>query len=399
MPRLPDTARRFIPHASSAGSAGVTAPAASSETGTVFRIHRHVDEELVQQWQQLAEDHGTRFAARPAYGLGWHEALGKGRLAVATLHRGDQLVGVFPLHVRRRLGIPSHRWLGHGLGTVGETVTEDATALDELLAGLRRAGVQLELTHVAEGAPLLAALRRSPDWVVEYRADEYCPTIAVPAGTTVRDLRSAKTLRRFRVARTRAAENHGPVEFVTVRSPTDVEKHWPDLLRVVSAALRENPAKRLNFFTGPHGDFTRRFLHREAEQGHLLLNALTVDSTWVAFDVLLQTGSRVEGWLTFFDPAYRKYIPGHLLTERLVDHHDELGITEIDQMIGRNPYKQDWQTAEYVVGTARAVPADRAWLLPVARRLENGIAAARTGVGRGRGKLAELARRRGRASA
>lgn len=71
---------------------------------------------------------------------------------------------------------------------------------------------------------------------------------------------------------------------------------------------------------------------------------------------MVTTGDRAEGWFTCHDPEFRELIPGHQLIEYLIDHHDELGVTFIDEMIGASPYKLDWQTGGYRVGTMRAVP-------------------------------------------
>ncbi|MGD7003484.1 GNAT family N-acetyltransferase [Corynebacterium halotolerans] len=336
-----------------------------SPENLTFRLHHHVDVQLHRQWEDLAERHGGTFGARPSYALNWYRTLGKGRLAVATVHDGGQLVGLLPLHTRRRLGITTYRLLGHGLGTIGEALAADRAALDALVLGLRRARALLRLTHVPADSPLLRALLDSGTWTVNYDVDDHCPVIALPDATTARDLRSRKSLNRLRTSRNRAERELGAVEFHTYRQPADLTACWPEMTRVAAAAHAAETAERLNFFDAGHRKFTREFLRAEAESGRLLIIALTVDAAWVAFTVLLRTGDRAEFWFTRFDPAHRPLAPGHQLWEYTVNHHAELGLAEIDLMIGRNAYKADWQTSEYEVGTVRATPATRAWLLPV----------------------------------
>ncbi|QGU05711.1 GNAT family N-acetyltransferase [Corynebacterium comes] len=348
---------------------------------TRFRIHDTVDQELEAQWEDLAQRYSTRFSSRPSYGLSWFRALGKGDLAVATVHRRNRLVALLPLHTRARAGITVHRLLGHGRGTVGEALAQDATSQDELVAGLHDAGVVLELTHLPEDSPVTTALLDHGGWTVEYETDEHCPVIDLPPGSTPHDIRSGKTLRRFRVARERIGEQFGPVGFVVVRTPGELRAAWPEMVRVARVSSEADPEGRVNLLGDDHADFAERFLTREAEGGHLLVVGLTVDSTWVALNITFQTGERVEGWFTRFDPAYGKLLPGHQMLEHLVGLHDDMGFTVVDEMIGRGAYKQDWQTSEYRVGTVVAAPVARAPAIPLVRSINGTTDALRRGIG------------------
>ncbi|WP_229676621.1 GNAT family N-acetyltransferase [Corynebacterium marinum] len=348
---------------------------------TRFRIHDTVDQELEEQWEDLAQRHSTRFSSRPSYGLSWFRALGKGDLAVATVHQGNRLVALLPLHARSRAGIFVHRLLGHGRGTIGEALAEDTASLDELVVGLHHAGVVLELTHLPEDSPLTRALLDHGGWTVEYETDEHCPVIDLPPGSTPRDVRSGKTLRRFRVARERIGEQFGPVGFVVVRTPEELREAWPEMARVARISREADPDRRVNLLGDGYGDFAEHFLTREAEGGQLLVVGLTVGSTWVGVNIAFQTGGRVEGWFTRFDPAYNRLLPGHQMLEHLVALHDDLGFTVVDEMIGRGAYKQDWQTSEYRVGTVVAAPAARSRMIPLVRKINEITGYLRRGAG------------------
>lgn len=355
-----------------------------------FRLHDAVDPELEARWEDLAQRHSTRFSSRPAYGLNWHRSLDKGALAVATVHRGDRLVALLPLHRRKRLGIPVHRLLGHGWGTIGEALAEDGRALAELVSGLYRARVLLELTHLPEDSPLTAALLEHGGWTVEYEADEHCPVIELPPGSTARDIRSQNTLRRFRVARERTAAVSGAVEFMVLRTPEQLRQHWSEITRVARLAAEAAPDKRPDLLSGEKAAFAERFLGREAETGHLLIVGITVDSAWVAFNIAFQSGERAEGWFTRFDPAYSRLLPGHQMIEHLVGLHDEVGFSLLDEMVGLSPHKQDWQTSEYRVGTVLATPVSRARLIPLVRAINGGMETLRRGLGHVRHRVAAV---------
>ncbi|WP_407924176.1 GNAT family N-acetyltransferase [Corynebacterium occultum] len=319
------------------------------------------------EWEELAARRGTRFSSRPAYAWTWFETLGKGELALATLHRDGRLVALLPLHSRRRLGITVHRLLGHGLGTIGEALAADAEALKDLVAGLRQQGVLLELTHVPEDSPLLAELLVGDGWMVDYQRDETCPVMMLPEGSTAQDLRSKKTLKRLRVSRDAISRDHGPVEFGVIRTPAGLAACWPEIIAVTKAAREADEENKLNLLAGEYSEFGRRFLGEEAESGNLLLLLLRVDRKLVAVEVQLRTGQREEAWYIRYDPAFAKLAPGHQLLEFLADNHDELGVYESDQMIGTSSYKMDWQNATYEVGTVCASPREHSWQLPLAR--------------------------------
>lgn len=350
----------------------------------VFAIHDALSPELAQQWEELSARVATRFAARPSYAWTWFEALGKGELALATVHRGNQLVALIPLHARKRLGITVHRWLGHGLGVVGEAIAETPADLKILVAELENSGVVLELTHVPEDSPLLAELLAHDDWMVDYRQDDHCPGIQLPPGLTTRDLRSSRTLSQLRRGRVNTAKKFGAVEFAVIRTVDELDKHWAEMARVCQASWDHDTVKRLNLMGEKHHDFTHRFLSEEATKGHLLVIAILVDTVMAGFSVQLQTGERAEGWFTRFDPVFGSLRPGHQIIEHFINIHDEEGVTEYDLMIGPTPYKQEWETVRYEVGTVFAVSARRSRMLPLTRGVNSVFELARTSVATGR---------------
>lgn len=330
----------------------------------IFTIHTRVSAELEAEWDALAEQVGTHFGARPTYALSWHRCTGKGRLAVATVHRkvGGRklLVALLGMHTRIRGGLPVKRLLGHGLGTVGEALAVDDAALDALVDGLRRRGAILQLTHLETDSPLVAALRRSGRWKVEVALDDHCPVVDLPKGVTSRSLRSGSTLRRSASTRRKLERAGTPMTIEKVTTAEQLEHFWPDIVRTAAASADAERASgaepRQDLCATPWGEFTYAFLHQEATRGRLLVWGALFGGVWGAHMVTLRSGSRAELWLTRYSPLAASSRPGHQLIESICDTHDEVGITEFDFLIGRNPYKTDWQTREYSVATVVAAP-------------------------------------------
>lgn len=355
---------------------------ATTPPPVVLRIHTQVDCRLEWEWGELAAATSRGFGARPSYALSWFRELGKGQMSVATLHRGGQLVGLLPLHRRRRMGLTVHRWLGHGLGTVGEGLFHSPGDAKTLLAGLRRRGMLLELTHLCEDSPLFAAVQEDPGWHSNFHLDEYCPVIDLPAGTRAATLRSTKTLGQLRRARARVEKEHGAVGFQVLQTPAEFRGSWSELVRVAQVARAADPDERGNLFDGEYAAFARYFLNGEAASGNLCVLGIQVGGRWVGFQVLLCTAGKAELWFTRYDPDFSALKPGHQIIEYLCDHHEELGIDTFDTMIGRNAYKGEWATSGYEVGTLIAAPAHLRGALGLLQGINGGYDLIREGAGR-----------------
>ncbi|MCU1692190.1 MAG: family N-acetyltransferase [Frankiales bacterium] len=318
-------------------------------------LTRRADVEALRpEWEALAVRVGCGFAGRPSYALPWWDALGRGELAVSVARRAGRLVGVAPLHRRVLLGQPVVRWTGHGLGTVGELVCEDAEAATAVWEGLADRGEPLQLVHVRLDDPGTLALRRSPRWDVRLVVADRCAGVRLAPGSRAADLRSARSLKRLAQYR-RALEREGRPFTVEVVDDLDgLHRRWPDIQAVAAEADRERD--REDLCGSPFDRFTLPFLEQEARAGNLLVVGGLVGGRWVAHEVALRTGRRLDLWLSRFDPALAQVGLGHLLAERLVDLHVELEVDALDFGIGHNAYKAVWADTGYDVGSLVALP-------------------------------------------
>lgn len=309
-------------------------------------------DELLPAWDALARQHARGVAGRPSYALSWWYELGEGSLALVVAFRAGRLVAVAPLHRRVLLGQPVLRWLGHGLGTIGEVVAADEAAAAAVWDALADRGEPLQLTHVRLDDLGTLALRRSPRWSVRLVVDDRVPTLALPAGTTPSDLRSARSLKRLGNYRDALAREGRPFDVEVVTDVEALRSRWPDVQRVAADADRGRA--RQNLCAPPYDRFTLRFLEQEACAGGLLLVGGTVGDSWVAHEVGLRSGRRVDLWLSRFDPTLDRFALGHLVMRRLIERHDELTIEELDFGLGENAYKLAWTAGGYDVGTLTA---------------------------------------------
>lgn len=335
-------------------------------------------DELVPQWETLASSHGTGLASRPSYGLSWFEVLGAGRLAVVAVRREGRLVAVAPLHRRTLLGQPVLRWLGHGLGTIGEVLATDDAAATALWDHLFDLGTPLQLSHVRLDDPAVLALRRHSRWNVDLVVDERIPILALPQGTSASDLRGKRSLTRLERYRRALERERRPFALEVVDDLSGLRRRWPDIVRVAEAA--DAGRARDNLCGPPYDRFTLRFLEQEAAVGRLLIVGGTVGDRWVAHEVGLRCGRMLQLWLSRFEPELRTFSPGHLLFEQIVERHEKLGVDEIDFGPGENDYKLAWTTVGRDAATLTATIGRRDFVvqrLSVARAAGDALRAVR----------------------
>lgn len=335
--------------------------------------------ELVPEWDALARRCGRGFACRPSYALAWWRTLGQGSLAVVTAHRAGRLVAVAPLHRRSLLGQSVLRWLGHGLGTVGELVAEEPAAAAAVWDALAAAGFPLQLIHVRLDDPATLALRRSARWQVRLQVQDRCLVRPLPDGVRAGDLRGATSLKRLRGYRTALAREQRPFDLEIVDDLAGLRRRWPDIVRVAADADRGRD--RDNLCGPPFEAFTLAFLEQEAAAGALLVVGVTVGGRWSAHEVGLRHGDLVELWLSRFDPALDGFSIGHQLMMALVDRHEQLGVSGLDFGLGENAYKLAWTDGGYDVATLTATVS------------RPGLTGARLRLARSAGDLARRVRR------
>lgn len=332
-------------------------------------------DELVAEWDALARRRGLGFASRPSYALSWWEELGRGRLEIVTARRDGRLVAVAPLHRRSVLGKPVLRWLGHGLGGVGELVADDAPAATAVWSWLADRGTPLQLTHLRLDDVGTLALRRAGRLDVRLDVDGRCHVLDLAPGSSSSDVRAATELPRPVTAPgARAGDAEGPVALDLVTDVDGLRRAWPELVRLAAGAL-----------PGPgHAGFAHRFLEQEARAGALVLAGAAVGDRWVGHLTLLRCGRSLSLWDLRPDPAPGRAGIGDLIVEKLVDRHEELGFDRLDLGVGESAVRCTWSTTAYDVGTAVAAPRRAGVVqarLDAARRA--GTAAQRLRVGAG----------------
>ncbi|HYF47060.1 MAG TPA: GNAT family N-acetyltransferase, partial [Acidimicrobiales bacterium] len=299
-------------------------------------------------WNRLADDAEASMFVRPFWCLTWWEHLGRGQLSVVVAEEDGELVALAPLH-RRRVGmVDVVRFLGFGLGSVGELLVApgreaDADAVwDEALG---HGQTYLQLVEYRDGGHGLKALQARNSAETRVLPHDVCPVIAFDGDIDEYLATRKKGHRRnLRKARERLEAEGRTFALEEVETPERLAEVYAESAEVYHAAERANP--RLDIFRPPWDSFTATLLRRAAQEGHLRLCIGRIDGRAVSCDLAFLTPRRLALWAGRFDPDYRPFVPGHYALRSIAARALEEGRV-IDLLIGDDPYKQAWTGESY----------------------------------------------------
>lgn len=305
-------------------------------------------ERLVPEWVALADASSGGPFSRPLFALTWWRTLGTGSLHLVTVRRDGVLVALAPLH-RRRVGpLQVVRWLGHGLGTIGEALvhpdhSDAARMLWDAAAGR---GQVLDLLESHEGGPLPQEQHLRRRRVTSIPRDT-CPVIDVrgDAETQLAAREQKRVRRTVRVSQRRLEADGLAFEVKAAHDSATLAELLPDIRQVFDIAEAERPRQHL--LAGEWEDFTTGILTGGVASDGVLALVAYIGGKPAAFDIILLSPQRMSAWIGRFDPDTSHYAPGHLLQCAGLDWAAAHGYTVIDLLLGDSFYKQLWADRTY----------------------------------------------------
>lgn len=304
---------------------------------------------LHSEWSALAGQVGTVFSSRPSFGLN-APCNSNGTLRFVEVRRGGDLVAFAPLCVTSLGPVKIARPLGVGQGVPTELLAVDDDASVELWDAIAGLDALVFADSMVDDRNL-RSLRRHPAFSARVVSRERVPLIQVPEGVSPRDLRSTKTLKRLRQYRNQLSRSGTPMCIEVIEDVEHLDQRWNDISTLAAAATERS--RYVNFL---RNGMAMEFLRAEAAAGRLIIAGLTVGGRWMAHDIGIRTGDRIEAWLTHHDRRVRRFEPGHQMIEWFVEAHDDLGVTVLDQGLGVNEIKKSWTNADYGVYAIAASP-------------------------------------------
>jgi CelD/BcsL family acetyltransferase involved in cellulose biosynthesis len=342
-----------------------------------FEVHGAIAP-VAEEWEALADRvQGIPFL-RPGWFDAWWRAFGAGQLEIVTLRR-ERLLAVLPLYRRRGMVHSLTNWHTPEFGILAE----DSAARKELVEALlrrRRQPVRLRFLTVSEPDPEdarsagLAAGHR-----VLTRSLEHPPYVPIDGDWD----RYVKGRNRRRMSENRRRRRRlGESGRLSVTLEDGRER--------IDSLLEEGFRVEASGWKGEQGTAivsradTRQFYtdvaHWAAARGWLRLAFLRVDDTAVAFQFLVVADGVASQLKGGYDPAYRKFAPGMLLAESVLEWAFAEGLESYEFHGEDEAFKLEWspESRERVAvelfprtpaGTAGWVGF--AWGRPLAKRLRD----------------------------
>jgi CelD/BcsL family acetyltransferase involved in cellulose biosynthesis len=297
---------------------------------------------VAREWDELAD----RVDAGPFVRPGWFEAwMGafedRREPSVLTARRDGDLVAAVPLFIRRGVVASPTNWHTPKFGAVAvdgeaarevarELVARASTRLDLSFLNLEQPFAKgcLEAARVAGRRVICRPVLRSP--YVELRADfeAYEATLKTKA-------------RREMTRRRRRLEEQGSLTFDFSDGRQDLEARLAEGFAVEGSGWKVDRGTAIASDSGTAA-FYSKVASWAADRGWLELGYLRLEGRALAFAYLIVVGGVVHVLKIGFDPEYRRYAPGSLLTRATIQRAYERGMSRYDFLGAEDPYKLDW---------------------------------------------------------
>jgi len=308
-------------------------------------------------WNEVLERSGVDhpFVTHEWISAWWDNFHPTGTPYILVVKEGPSVVALAPLMLDRgkMYGCPIRRL--HGMGNVyserfelllGDRPKEAAEALWAYLRTHAHRWDVLELRQVPIESPTLT-------WLPELATRDGCsigrwpssesPYVAV-TGQWDDYYKGRKKVHRADMRKRLASlEAQGPVEMEVVQSDADLDRNFEDALHLESSLWKGAQGTAIS--SRPDSKtFYRDVIRTSARSGWLRLYFLTVAGKRIAVRIALLFRNRVYMLKSGYDPQYKPYAPGHVLSHKILDEAWRLKFDEVDFLGNAERWKLDWST-------------------------------------------------------
>lgn len=326
----------------------MAAPPADRATATMAVLSGADIDAVRAEWEDLADDAGAAPFVRPDWLTIWWGAFGgggRGRLRLAMLRAESGIQALVALVVHRgRMYSPGNAhtpWSG--------VIARDDGAADALLSAIFRGPAhRVTLAPIVWDSATAASARRvalETGRIVVERGSWQSPYVDLAGVAAAAELVGRRPRKELRRCARRLAEQ-GAVAYTVHKDPRGLDAVLDDAFQVEAAQWKGREGTAI--VSRPDTEaFYRRLAHSAAAGGTLHLAALRVDAHIVAFELGVREGGRHFALKSGFHPDYRRFSPGHLLCERILDDAIAAGL-RCYEMLGHNDeYKRRWANGSH----------------------------------------------------
>jgi CelD/BcsL family acetyltransferase involved in cellulose biosynthesis len=293
---------------------------------------------VAAEWDALADRVSATPFMRPGWFAAWDRAFGRDALEVLVARRDGSAAGILPIASRSGVVRSPTNWHTPRFGALAE----DEEAAERLAATvLERTRRWFDFSFLASGDPLATALAKLDIGTFD-RIVTSSPYLTIegewePFVERTLSKRRRATLRRFM----RRLEDGGPVEFELVDAPADLQAKLEEGLAIEGSGWKTEAGTAILSRPETAG-FYREIAEWAAGRGELRLWFLRVAGAPVAFAYCLESDGVVYELKTGFEPEYRSFGPGVLLTQERLRYCFETGAKRYEFLGGAFDHKLEW---------------------------------------------------------
>lgn len=297
---------------------------------------------LAPEWDALAQRLGAGPFLSPDWIAAHWSAFGAGQLTLVVVRRNGALAAVLPLARRGRQTVRSvTNAHSHQFGALSE---DDLLTIHALRAVAALGVSRLALSYVDSDGPLALAVRdhaRAEGGLLAERVMLRSPYIELHETSAEYHARLKRRFKADLRRRNRRLAESGEVTLDVADGSSKLDALLAEGWRLERAGWKgrggtgvaDRPATER---------FYREVAHRAAARDRLRLSFLRLDGRAVAFMFGLQQNGVLYLLKGGFDPAYRRFAPGQLLQEGVIEHAYETGLSRIELLGNDEPYKLCW---------------------------------------------------------
>ena len=327
------------------------------------------ERDLWREWDVLADRMAAPPFLRPAWFVAWQRAYGDGDLRVLSVREGDRLAGVLPIEVRGRATLSPTNTHTPLFGPIAESPEVERALATELL---HQCGGRIELCYLDPGTTFADSLRGS-DRVVRVDTVLRSPHLSLAEDAPKPPRKLLKELRRQR----RRLEEQGLVDVTVHETVRGIESAIEEFVHVEASGWKAEQGTAI-----ASRDASARFYEEiarwAAQLGWLRLYFLRLEGRPIAAEFDIECAGALYALKSGFDPEFRAFGPGQLLTGECIAAATEAGLSTYEFLGTDEPYKLMWTSATRervrmqafpptVAGRAQALSRTR--VRPLARRL------------------------------
>jgi CelD/BcsL family acetyltransferase involved in cellulose biosynthesis len=299
-------------------------------------------ETLSAPWDALADRLSVAPFMRAGWILAWSRAFARGRLSALTATRDGELVGLLPFIEHRGVLSAPANWHTPVFGFLAAD-REVSAALATRFVSMAR--VRADLSFLDRGdANLvecqLAAERAGRSALV--RAVIHSPYVAV-ADMDWRSYRESldRKARKDVERRRRRLDEQGSVSVDFVDGQTGLQRLLDEGFELEGSGWKRERGSAITSDARTHRFYTE-IARWASTRGWLVLAFLRLDDKAIAFDLCLESGGASYVLKGGFDPAFRRFAPGMVLTYEALRRAFEQGLASYELLGTDDRYKLVW---------------------------------------------------------